>query len=252
MAPISIPIRLRFLRFPVLWSLQKAIRKTFADPRLAGMPGREVDFAIPKMLYRVGQKTDELDTWTCRDEFFKLKSDADLLGFLNKTGLWFADETIAGLAKEWHLTSQNGVFPIAVTDIWTFRERIRGMLLQRTFSSSAYLDFANTGFSVPCGDFPVHYETSSVASGEIIVTQTLQALLATVFIDVARGIKFKVCARKDCKKPFPLESKHKRKFCSQYCGHLVSQRDKREIERKKRDKVRRTGARKSLHVKRHT
>ena len=40
--------------------------------------------------------------------------------------------------------------------------------------------------------------------------------------------KTKVCARPDCGKEFPVTSKHKRRYCTQYCGHLESIRRNRK------------------------
>ena len=50
-------------------------------------------------------------------------------------------------------------------------------------------------------EFPLSLELSSVASGVVTLTDTYSALLATVFFDVARGVRFKVCAKPDCKRP---------------------------------------------------
>ena len=83
-------------------------------------------------------------------------------------------------------------------------------------------------------EFPLRFELTEVASGIVTITDTYHMLLATVFADVARGIRFKTCKRKDCQKPFAIESAHKRKYCGQYCGHLVSQRKKRATEQEER------------------
>jgi hypothetical protein len=58
------------------------------------------------------------------------------------------------------------------------------------------------------------------------------AIKATVTIDLLRRLKFKTCARPDCAAPFAISSKRKRKYCSQYCGHLQSVRKNRKKQGK--------------------
>lgn len=53
------------------------------------------------------------------------------------------------------------------------------------------------------------------------------AICVTVTADLLRGAKFKFCARKDCRASFEVRSKHKKKYCCQYCGHLESVRKNR-------------------------
>lgn len=53
------------------------------------------------------------------------------------------------------------------------------------------------------------------------------AIRMTVTIDLLRQVKFKTCARVDCGQPFSIASAHKRKYCTQYCGHLESVRRSR-------------------------
>ena len=64
----------------------------------------------------------------------------------------------------------------------------------------------------------------AMSVGAVTITNARHMLFATVLADVARGIRFKTCKRKDCRKPFPIESEHKRDYCKPYCGHLVSLR----------------------------
>jgi hypothetical protein len=59
------------------------------------------------------------------------------------------------------------------------------------------------------------------------------SMLATVQFKLAQGSAFRTCARKDCRLPFEITSKHKRRFCSQYCAHLTSLRKRRQTMRKR-------------------
>jgi len=54
------------------------------------------------------------------------------------------------------------------------------------------------------------------------------AIRMTVTIDLLRRLTFKTCARRDCGLPFPVTSKHRREYCSQYCAHLESVRRSRK------------------------
>jgi hypothetical protein len=60
---------------------------------------------------------------------------------------------------------------------------------------------------------------------------SLDAIHHSVTLDLLRGVKFMVCARSDCRKPFAVESGHERLYCEQYCGHLVSVRRNRLAKR---------------------
>jgi hypothetical protein len=62
---------------------------------------------------------------------------------------------------------------------------------------------------------------------EVSIGGTRPAIFALVQFKLAQGATFKVCARRDCRLPFQIESSHKRKFCTQYCAHLTSLRRRR-------------------------
>jgi hypothetical protein len=76
-------------------------------------------------------------------------------------------------------------------------------------------------------EFPLSFELAGFPAGVVTVTDAYHLLLATVFVDAAQRIRFKICQRKDCGKPFPLENKHKKKFCCWYCGHITTVRRNR-------------------------
>jgi hypothetical protein len=61
----------------------------------------------------------------------------------------------------------------------------------------------------------------------------LESMILTVFLDRLRGDKYRECARADCDAVFRRETRHKRKFCSWYCGHLVSVRNNRAARKRK-------------------
>jgi hypothetical protein len=63
----------------------------------------------------------------------------------------------------------------------------------------------------------------------VLVRGTYRSILATIQFKLAQGAKFKICARKDCRLPFEITSRHPRRFCTQYCAHITSLRQRRKI-----------------------
>ena len=62
---------------------------------------------------------------------------------------------------------------------------------------------------------------------EIHVCTTLEAILATAYIDSLNGVKYALCALPDCDRVFEVTSKHEREYCSQPCAHKASMRRRR-------------------------
>jgi hypothetical protein len=227
MAQNIIPIRFRFMKFPVTWELSVS---TKAGPVACG---RLQNQRSPEQV-----RLRELDGWQCRDALFSIP-DNDAPGFtqfLNEVGLWSPDPESASL--DW------SSFPLYVhlDDLLRFRQDLKDALLNRKhFAASVtpVLRKPNTlldliAQSNPANEFPLRFELAKVAAGVVTVTNGRSMLIATVLSDIARGIRFKTCKRKDCQKPFPLESEHKRDYCEQYCGHLDSVRRKRAQNRKRK------------------
>jgi hypothetical protein len=64
------------------------------------------------------------------------------------------------------------------------------------------------------------------------VSTCRDAIEATITFDFVQGSRFRLCAIKECRFPFKLESDHKRKYCSQYHAHLASVRRNRKLAAK--------------------
>lgn len=231
---LDMPIRFRFLKIPAQWEIRtvKAQRHHEACPLAFATLGDPWEMKLP-----------DLDGWSCRDAFFALPEgdNEKLMKFLSDVGVWSNDEVKSHWADEatQHI-GRGHPSPIDPVGVWRFREGLRDALLDKKSFKETYATPRprnTTAFDIlqePRIKFELGFELESVASGVITTTDAHHMLLATVFADVARGIRFKTCKREDCLRPFPLTSDHKRKFCSQYCGHLASQRKNREIEKKKR------------------
>jgi hypothetical protein len=79
---------------------------------------------------------------------------------------------------------------------------------------------------------------------EVSIRGAFPAMLAVAQFKLAQGATFRACARKDCRLPFEISSRHKRKFCTQYCAHITSLRSRRKVQQaSKRIKA------ESLHTK---
>lgn len=61
---------------------------------------------------------------------------------------------------------------------------------------------------------------------EIHPTCTLNAIIATIYIEKLRGIEVQVCALKECNETFSVESDHGKMYCGNYHAHLASLRRK--------------------------
>ena len=232
MAHQIIPIRFTFMRLPVAWSADTTAK---AGPVVSGRLQRWK--TSPDEVRLV-----ELDGWHLRDEFFGLpENDIEALTrFLNKVGVWSSE---TGASLDWSR------YPLHVHphDVWRFREELKDALLYpKAFASSVTprLTKARTLLDLmtphPANNFPLSFELTDVAAGAVTLTNARHMLFATVLADVARGIRFKTCKRKDCRKPFPIESEHKREYCGQYCGHLQSVRRKRREARAAKKKARKS------------
>jgi CGNR zinc finger protein len=212
MARINLPTRLFFSGMEAKWRIETHNSISFA---LA----EEGDFS----------KQTVHDAWKLRAKFFALsETDGALLAFLNETGVWnnrgvVHHQSIRHAQEYRHHTE-------LVREIWEYRDRLRRALVNK----AAFRE----SFEATNSEFPVKFKlTATAVEGIIEAYDTSQALLASVLIDIARGIRFKMCAREDCGELFPLESRHKRKFCSQYCGHLISIRRAREQQRKTKKSI---------------
>jgi hypothetical protein len=141
------------------------------------------------------------DAWQLRDEFLSLKGDPKkTISFLNRWGRW---------------KSLSYVDP---SEIAHLQVAVRAALTEapdKWFSTVAFPTMVNSHSA----QFP--YFTMLTDKCEVAIR------MATT-IDLLQRVEFKTCARPDCAKPFPVKSKRKRDYCTQYCAHLESVRRARK------------------------
>ena len=208
------PTRFRFLRFATTWKFSP-----IRPDRPAGKLNEPRELAT------------ELDGWACRDEFFRLPREKKAyLDFLNKVGLWNESDTDlkTGLTLAPSFEEDRAPGFLASSDVWSFRDEMQRALMQPKRFIAMY---AHGKHAWPIG--LLKFDLAGKVPVLTIETRCFRHLLiVTICADLARGLRFQECKRKDCGFPFPIETAHKRKYCSQYCGHLESVRRQRRIAKK--------------------
>jgi hypothetical protein len=144
------------------------------------------------------------DAWVMRNDFLRIGDTTEsAIAFLNKWGCW-NDRTCVSLHELVRSRKAVAEALVSVPEKWFSGQSALGFIWQR---SSSYPFFALHTDQCEC------------------------AIRMTVTIDLLHGVKFKICARPDCRRPFPVRSKHRQKYCEQYCGHLESVRRNRKLTR---------------------
>lgn len=80
----------------------------------------------------------------------------------------------------------------------------------------------------------VTWEDRTAPIGVVEARGSVQAMIASIQLDLLRGATFRHCAREDCKSaPFTVETRHNRIYCTPDCAHLVAVRNSRARASKK-------------------
>jgi len=77
---------------------------------------------------------------------------------------------------------------------------------------------------------------------EVMVNTSVDAMLASIYIDTQSGIQYELCSFKDCSKVYEVRSNHQRAYCSQACAHKASVYRRREDEKAERDSAKKRAA----------
>jgi hypothetical protein len=161
-----------------------------------------------------------INPWRAREEFLRLpRATKVLIPFLSRFGTWSNHYFNWAQTEDGDFDENFGViFP---NRVWIDQQEIFDALKggsKRWFSIAAI----DSEFSLSVRpEFPhfVHVDE-----------YCLDAIKSSVTFDFLRGVRFGICKRDDCGKPFELSHKGKI-YCDQYCGHLVSLRKKRAADR---------------------
>ncbi len=239
---IQLTVEVRFLRVPTEWTATTLTRGNRTGPG-----------AVPAVSRTVAYKPVELDGWEWRGKFFRLRlgDESAALSFLTEVGIWDAQQDLLsseGTAGRSLLSGPYGgrylsgrAAPVLLDDFWREQTRWRTDLLH---PAKLKAQFGSPPGSGARPHDQLHFAVSSTylnalplriewrGQHPIAVIETItgrELLIATTHLDLLRGAKFKVCRRPDCAIPFSVETRHKRKYCSWYCGHIESVRKNRRV-----------------------
>ena len=236
-------MRIRFLRVPVQWVLREIQSGPQREMRVWAFPTVVDDGTVDSF------KLKERDAWDCREEFLSIPAGDNerMRLYLESVGIWIDDRNEYDHQPREVAEHRAAGHPhaVAILGLWKFQSMLkRSLINKRAFAEKFGLALGRpqTGLqllneSKKVLEFPLSVELGKAATGVIPLDDAFRMLLATVFVDVARGIRFKVCKRKDCRKPFPLESQHHRKFCCWYCAHITTVRKNRPPNKRRRERT---------------
>jgi hypothetical protein len=224
----QIPINIDYRATPRAWHVKKTTVKKTLESKGGRRRPQNRFFAQAKS----GSQPTYFEPWNLRENFLSLETEADFLRFLNHVGGFSA---LGFDSHDWELRDFKG-----------WQEVFRELLRRPLATWNQYLEDLSMGtlrFNVPLIRIALA-EINKVRflltfdwqrkpqAGIIKVHSATSAIFATILIDHLRGATFRFCARHDCRKPFEIISKHKRKYCTQYCGHLEGLRKMRKRQRR--------------------
>jgi hypothetical protein len=156
-------------------------------------------------LESVRAKLDSADPWEMRADFFRCKpTSQSFFDFLGRWGDWDTGGSVVAVSQL--LESQ-----------LEFREAVKGRPEDWFRFSYLILQSQRTA---------PHFRLAFAGCREAIRT--------TITIDLLNRVSFGVCAREDCKAPFPITSEHAKIYCGHKCAHLVSVRKQRLAMKKEK------------------
>jgi hypothetical protein len=133
------------------------------------------------------------DAWDMRNDFFAVKPEVQSAKeFLNKWGRW-------SFAPFLELRQFVGLQEIT----------------RKALTKPAEQWFATEECLPPSGR-----RTEKYPFFTFLTDKCELAVRLTVTTDLLQQTKFKLCARPDCRNPFPVSGRPEKKYCSSACGHL--------------------------------
>lgn len=159
--------------------------------------------------------SERLDALALRAEFLHIKDAKGLQAFLARTGPFESNEK-------------------RFSDLGGWQSLIRALLCAEPKNWAKVA----AATSPALADSLLRYRNQLVhlpldspdGAPKVHANSTLDAIIATLLVDYLNGVRYGMCARKDCGKLYRMTTKRRRIFCSQYCGHLVSLRKKRSAK----------------------
>ena len=239
---VGIPATVKYLAPPCKWEIKPHSNVWESQAGVRIHPKRFFEsykFPLAETLARSVQ----FEAWQVREEFLSLKTDEEFLDFLNRvgrftsvkvvgwvvTGQWGADdfkswqqmylECLRRSPESWDQIVEEVFGPKMIRFVRQILGVSRRFTLLFRWKDAQQRKWRSA-------------QNIAVLEARDVVT----AILATMYLDHLHGTKFGFCHRHDCRMPYTIESKHNRKYCSQYCAHLESLRRMRERQRAARGK----------------
>lgn len=235
--PLQVPMAVVLRSRPCVWEILKSnklIRFGTTIRRILEESGVH-RLARDRFFARWDSPADiYLDPWHVRDDFFGLQTEDDFVRFLGQVGI-FSPVHQADYEGAWELKDFRG-----------WQQVFREFLRRSPANWSEYLDKLKKekpGFNArlicfvlkDAHSFTLQFRWEQGLQSVVLETRdVVTAIFATIHVDRLRGAKFGFCARRDCRKPFEITSKHQRQYCQQYCAHLESLRRMRERQKDSR------------------
>lgn len=174
------------------------------------------------------------DPWKLRDEFLGLELTGEglrqakrrfgfiWLGILEQLGrpsLEVNDDAVARLVRN-EFREWQSLLRVALT---TQKDRWPQLVAK----------FSPAKVGLLCRPLPMVVDwREGLPAGIIRCTNTLEALIATVWIDAVLGAKYRFCACRGCTKPPFMVKRRRQIYCDDDCKHLQVVRNIREREQK--------------------
>lgn len=193
--------------------------------------------------------TDLGDGWELVRQFLAIKEgdEKSLLSFLVAHGFFQAPEELRirkPLPKLPALASGAAQKPSPVAEVLLERypmktftaiaDYLRRMLTTRNATLPMPWSQASRGNRVY--QYTISFAgVRSISEAHVEVSGIFPSMMASIQFKLIQGAIFRICARRDCRLPFEVTSRHTRRFCSQYCAHITSLRQRRKAERKAKD-----------------
>jgi len=178
---------------------------------------------------------DEVDPWDARADF--LNESNKLLDFHEYEGLTYCYGQFGRDSADLQFEVPETGRPIHVLtaseaeerDVREWYELLRmAMTIPMNEWPSLGSKFPARKMNILLQPLPIKLEwIEGKPVGTMILRTLIDAVIASIQIDKLRGAEFRYCARPDCKKPFQIESRHERIYCSTDCAHYMAVKNSR-------------------------
>jgi hypothetical protein len=235
---IAIPIEFHIGSVKLYWqTVQKDGKTLFAGSWFTGVTMENIQLG---------------DGWELVRRYLSVKptDEKSILGFLIQHGQFEPPEgsikspRVESVPRIWSLPVRDrdgGVVPkpkVWISESFSSQEFAMIQDYVRRILVTGHLTLP-TPWRAPYAPRPYEIAFADFNSGSrahVLVRGTYRSILAMVQFKVATGAKFRICSRKDCRLPFEITSRHTRRFCTQYCAHITSLRQRRKVGREAKSK----------------